>query len=439
LPQSVPLNLKEERCERKHTSLQACARPGAQPQLSAAQRQKATWLRMWAREAGAAQLSIDEAAHMVAADALPPDLAALWARKAAEQECVAALVAAAMRGDLPALQARAAPAPPAWVPQRVPRGAGADAWHVQGAACDRARRRRSPRRAARWRRARSTPRRAAARCRRRLARGGRTCWRRCWRPARPWTRPTATASPRCRRAAPAAPGLRALLSRSWSLSTFVRPPVCGWQACGVLRAAPRGLAPLHPDRAAAEPGALALLAALVTRARAPAASVQACHREGTHAAHRAGPTPGRCARAQVARRYEQCDAEGVLLRAGARDPEGDAPAAPAAGGRGRGRARGSGAPRRHPAAREARGVREAAAGAGDGARAEPGGAAPPPAVQASLAALGKDCSAAGAPPLVLPCPCMLLPLAVPCSTTIGCTVCLPLLQPAAAVGRAGKS
>jgi len=414
-------------------------RAGAQPQLSAAQRQKATWLRAWAREAGAAQLSIDEAAHMVAADALPPDLAALWARKAAEQECVAALVAAAMRGDLPALQARAAPAPPAWVPQRVPRGAGADAWHVQGAACDRARRRRSPRRAARWRRARSTPRRAAARCRRRLARGGRTCWRRCWRPARPWTRPTATASPRCRRAAPAAPGLRALLSRSWSLSTFVRPPVCGWQACGVLRAAPRGLAPLHPDRAAAEPGALALLAALVTRARAPAASVQACHREGTHAAHRAGPTPGRCARAQVARRYEQCDAEGVLLRAGARDPEGDAPAAPAAGGRGRGRARGSGAPRRHPAAREARGVREAAAGAGDGARAEPGGAAPPPAVQASLAALGKDCSAAGAPPLVLPCPCMLLPLAVPCSTTIGCTVCLPLLQPAAAVGRAGKS
>lgn len=233
-----------------------------------------------------------------------------------------------------------------------------------------------------------------------------------------------------------APGL---LSQSWSLSTFVRPPVCGWQARGVLRAAPRGLAPLHPDHAAAEPGALALLAALVTRARAPAASVQACHREGTHAAHRAGPTPGRCARAQVARRYEQCDAEGVLLRAGARDPEGDAPAAPAAGGRGRGRARGSGAPRRHPAAREARGVREAAAGAGDGARAEPGGAAPPPAVQASLAALGKDCSAAGAPPLVLPCPCMLLPLAVPCSTTIGCTVCLPLLQPAAAVGRAGKS
>ena len=74
------------------------------------QKHKALWLRAWAEEAGLAALSHDEAVQMVTADALPPPLADLWARKAAEQRHVGALIAAATRGDLPALQVRARPA-----------------------------------------------------------------------------------------------------------------------------------------------------------------------------------------------------------------------------------------------------------------------------------------------------------------------------------------
>ena len=70
------------------------------------QKHKALWLRAWAAEAGLAALSHDEAVQMVVADALPPPLAELWARKAAEQRHVGALVAAAARGELPALQVR---------------------------------------------------------------------------------------------------------------------------------------------------------------------------------------------------------------------------------------------------------------------------------------------------------------------------------------------
>ena len=72
------------------------------------QKRKALWLRAWAAEAGLAALSHDEAVQLVVADALPPPLADLWARKAAEQRHAGALVAAAARGDLPALQARCA-------------------------------------------------------------------------------------------------------------------------------------------------------------------------------------------------------------------------------------------------------------------------------------------------------------------------------------------
>jgi len=193
-----------------------------------------------------------------------------------------------------------------------------------------------------------------------------------------------------------------LLSWSWSLSwSCARSLSAAGMPGGVLEnSAVRGRA-LTPGPCSSRAGRAGAPHRPGWRhAGRPATPVRACRRRGTHAARRAGLTPGRCARAQVARRYEQCDAEGVLLRAGARDPDDGAPAARAAGGWGRAGA--AGAPRRRPAAREARAAREAAAGAGDGARAEPGGAAAPPAAQAGPTALGEDRSAAGAPPPMLP-------------------------------------
>ena len=79
--------------------------------LSRDKKHKAQWLRKWAQQEGVAQLSIDEAEQLVLADALPPALAELWARKAGEQRMVGALLAACSRGDLAALQVRPPLAP----------------------------------------------------------------------------------------------------------------------------------------------------------------------------------------------------------------------------------------------------------------------------------------------------------------------------------------
>ena len=79
---------------------------GPQVRLSRDKKHKALWLRKWAQQEGVAQLSIDEAEQLVFADALPPALSELWARKAGEQRMVGALLAACSRGDLTALQAR---------------------------------------------------------------------------------------------------------------------------------------------------------------------------------------------------------------------------------------------------------------------------------------------------------------------------------------------
>lgn len=81
-------------------------RLGLQVRLSRDKKHKAQWLRKWAQQEGVAQLSIDEAEQLVLADALPPALAELWARKAGEQRMVGALLAACSRGDLAALQVR---------------------------------------------------------------------------------------------------------------------------------------------------------------------------------------------------------------------------------------------------------------------------------------------------------------------------------------------
>lgn len=80
---------------------------GLQVRLSRDKKHKAQWLRKWAQQEGVAQLSIDEAEQLVLADALPPALAELWARKAGEQRMVGALLAACSRGDLAALRVRA--------------------------------------------------------------------------------------------------------------------------------------------------------------------------------------------------------------------------------------------------------------------------------------------------------------------------------------------
>ncbi|KAK9823061.1 hypothetical protein WJX81_005401 [Elliptochloris bilobata] len=94
----------------KHHRAQVHAAAEALGHGSREQKHKAGWLRTWAAEAGVASLSHDEAVQMVATNALPPQLADLWACKSAEQRSVGVLIAAASRGDLPGLQAALAEA-----------------------------------------------------------------------------------------------------------------------------------------------------------------------------------------------------------------------------------------------------------------------------------------------------------------------------------------
>lgn len=99
------------------------------------QKHKALWLRAWAAEAGLAALSHDEAVQLVVAGALPPPLADLWARKAAEQRHVGALVAAATRGDRIALQVCAPACPAGTLPRALRRMMDARQVRGVGKAC----------------------------------------------------------------------------------------------------------------------------------------------------------------------------------------------------------------------------------------------------------------------------------------------------------------